>query len=90
MWDQHKDGGCLRLYLNSSNLNSSAEAKASCQYVDISPQNGRFLIFDSKLFHSVEVVKTDRSRLALTLWITRPEDSGVNGERWDEGLPSVE
>lgn len=85
-WYQEIDGGSLRLYLNSNNLISSTEAKRNCQYIDINPQNGRLLIFDSKLYHSVEAVKTNKSRLALTLWITRPEKNGVQGERWDEGL----
>jgi len=87
-WECTEDGGSLRIYPGSSNLFSSSEAKHKCRYVDINPINGRLLLFDSKLYHSVQEVKKDKSRLALTLWITKPDDSGVRGERWDEGLPS--
>ena len=62
------------------------EAKEQCEFVDINPTNGRLLLFDSRLYHSVQKVKSaSKSRLALTLWIMRPEDSGVRGEIWDEG-----
>lgn len=87
-WEYKEDGGSLRIYPGSSNLFSSSEAKHKCRYVDINPINGRLLLFDSKLYHSVQEVKKYKSRLALTLWITKPDDSDVRGERWDEGLPN--
>ena len=62
-----------------------------CEYTDINPDNGKLLIFDSRLVHSVEKVHTpDKSRLALTLWTLRPENRIVRGEIYDEGRPEVE
>ena len=76
------DGGALRLYLQSREL-SATDAQVSCDYIDIIPQNGRLLIFDSCLVHSVEeVMSPTKIRRALTLWILRPNDSGVAGETY--------
>lgn len=48
--------------------------------------NGRLLIFDSKLVHSVEkTLGENKRRRALTLWTLRPDDSGVVGEIYDIG-----
>jgi len=75
------DGGALRLYRDSTQLLVPSHAKTLCPHVDVNPHNGRLLIFDSKLVHSVEKVTQDlKSRRALTLWILKPEDSGVRGE----------
>ena len=81
------DGGALRLYLNSRELRNnnrsmeSVVAASSCSFIDIVPQNGRLLIFDSCLVHSVQkVTSPTKLRRALTLWILRPDDSGVTGE----------
>ena len=75
------DGGALRLFLDSTELLSPAEAKTRCPYVDIVPSNGRLLVFDSTLVHSVEkVTQSETPRQALTLWILRPEESGARGE----------
>lgn len=92
-----RDGGALRMYpesqttkprdarLRSTGAGVSGAARGNT-YVDISPLNGRLVIFDSKLVHSVEKTTTDRKRrLALTLWTLRPEDSGVMGEIYDAG-----
>jgi Rps23 Pro-64 3,4-dihydroxylase Tpa1-like proline 4-hydroxylase len=74
-------GGALRLYPGSREFGTPEGAIASCEHVDINPLNGRLLIFDSCLTHSVEqVTQSDQTRRALTLWITRPNDSGVAGE----------
>jgi len=74
-------GGALRLYLNSRHYQTPQEAVAECEYVDILPENGRLLIFDSCLVHAVErVTQGEQTRRALTLWINRPNDSGVRGE----------
>ena len=74
-------GGALRLYLNSRHYQTPQEAVAECEYVDILPENGRLLIFDSCLVHSVQrVTQGEQTRRALTLWINRPNDSGVRGE----------
>jgi hypothetical protein len=84
-----EDGGALRLYLDSQQYLLTDDAKESCNYVDITPQNGRLLIFDSTLVHSVEKVKHPiKLRRALTLWIERPNDSGVQGETFDGGASS--
>eukprot|EP00980_Cylindrotheca_fusiformis_P005578 scaffold1183_cov114-Cylindrotheca_fusiformis.AAC.11 len=81
-WDEDEDGGALRLYPYSQNLLEADDAiHQSYGFVDISPKNGRLLIFDSRLIHSVERVTTKtKRRRALTLWINRPNDSGVLGE----------
>ena len=74
------DGGALRLYLKSREM-SEKDAQKACSYVDIIPKNGRLLIFDSCMVHSVEeVTNPTKLRRALTLWILRPNDSGVQGE----------
>jgi hypothetical protein len=84
-----EDGGALRLYLDSQHCLLADDAKASCSYVDINPQNERLLIFDSTLVHSVEkVTHPAKLRRALTLWIERPNDSGVQGETFDGGPSS--
>eukprot|EP00977_Amphora_coffeiformis_P004152 scaffold846_cov168-Amphora_coffeaeformis.AAC.9 len=74
-------GGALRLYLNSRHYKTPQEAVGECEYVDILPENGRLLIFDSCLVHAVQrVTQGQQTRRALTLWINRPNDSGVRGE----------
>jgi hypothetical protein len=73
-----EDGRALRLYLESQHCLLPDDAKESCSYVDINPQNGRLLIFDSTLVHCVEkVTEPTQLRRALALWILRPNDSGV-------------
>ena len=74
------DGGALRIYGDSSELKVPADAPTLCSHQDIIPENGRLVIFDSKLVHSVERVTQDKLRRALTLWILRPEESGASGE----------
>jgi Rps23 Pro-64 3,4-dihydroxylase Tpa1-like proline 4-hydroxylase len=78
---QPGDGGVLRLHLNSQdaklteNLVYPPSVLTDYRTVDIEPIHGRLLIFDSALLHSVEKVLQDHyTRLALTVWITRPED----------------
>ena len=81
---QTGDGGALRLYPNTNNLLNADEA-ISCgyRYFDIMPENGRLIIFDSRFVHSVEKVKhKTKKRRALTLWINRPDNSGVEGEQY--------
>ena len=90
-WDYKKDGGALRIYLNSQNVPKPAMVLNRFEYTDINPTNGKLLIFDSRLVHSVEKVHApDKSRLALTLWTLRPENRIVRGEIYDEGRPEVE
>jgi Rps23 Pro-64 3,4-dihydroxylase Tpa1-like proline 4-hydroxylase len=82
-WDMERDGGALRLYPGSQHFRSLEDAVAAGQdnYVDISPVNGRLLLFDSCLVHSVQkVTSPNKRRRALTLWINRPNNSGVRGE----------
>jgi ectoine hydroxylase-related dioxygenase (phytanoyl-CoA dioxygenase family) len=84
-WDMERDGGALRLYPDSQHFISPSEALAACaqDFVDISPLNGRLLIFDSCLVHSVRPnTSPTKRRRALTLWINRPNDSGVKGEQY--------
>jgi Rps23 Pro-64 3,4-dihydroxylase Tpa1-like proline 4-hydroxylase len=80
---QEQDGGALRIYRDSTHLASAKEAHKSCEYSDIVPKNGRLVIFDSKLVHSVEKVLVDKCRRALTIWIARPSDGGIQGEEID-------
>ena len=76
------DGGALRLYLNSRDMHNK-DAQETCPYVDIIPKNGRLLIFDSCMVHSVQkFLSPTKLRRALTLWILRPNDSGVTGETY--------
>lgn len=78
------DGGALRLYPQTQNLESPDDAiHQGCGYIDVSPENGRLIIFDACLIHSVErVTQKTKKRRALTLWINRPDDSGVQGENF--------
>lgn len=63
--------------------NTSDPEEAAWDHVDVSPSNGRMILFDSCLAHSVEAVTTStKVRRALTLWIYRPEDSGAKGEQF--------
>jgi Rps23 Pro-64 3,4-dihydroxylase Tpa1-like proline 4-hydroxylase len=80
-WDMERDGGALRLYPGSQHVRTPAEATTG-EYIDIPPINGRLLIFDSCLVHSVQTVtsRENKRRRALTLWINRPNSSGVRGE----------
>lgn len=76
-------GGALRIYLNSREYLYPKEAAEECDHVDILPENGRLLLFDSCLVHAVQRVKqAEQTRRALTLWIKRPNDSGVRGEKF--------
>ena len=74
------DGGALRIYKDSTQLRRTKDACASCDYTDVVPQNGKLVLFDSKLVHSVEKVLTNRQRRALTIWIMRPSEERVQGE----------
>jgi predicted 2-oxoglutarate/Fe(II)-dependent dioxygenase YbiX len=82
-WRANSMGGALRLYPGSRNCLKPIDATKRLDYVDVNPINGRLLIFDSCLVHSVnEVTQSRQARRALTLWINRPDDSGVRGERF--------
>jgi Rps23 Pro-64 3,4-dihydroxylase Tpa1-like proline 4-hydroxylase len=88
-WNVDTDGGALRLYPNTQHVFNPSEVVASRRFdfVDIAPKNGRLLIFDSRLVHSVEkVTSTHRRRRALTLWINRLNDSGVRGEMYENKM----
>lgn len=74
------DGGALRIYSDSTQLEFAHDAKSTCDYTDVFPRNGRLVIFDSKLVHSVEKVLVDKARHALTIWILRPTEQAVEGE----------
>ena len=91
-WDIQKDGGALRIYPHTTHLTHPSEAvEMQLEYEDINPCNGKLLIFDSRLIHSVERVKTaEKKRLALTLWMMRPEDCGVAVDIWDEEKGQVD
>ena len=82
-WDLSIDGGALRLYPHSQHCRTPSDAVAEiADYIDISPINGRLLLFDSRLVHSVQINTSpnEKRRRALTLWINRPNNSGVQGE----------
>ena len=52
-------------------------------HVEISPKNGRMILFDSCLIHSVQAVTSvEKVRRALTIWIYRPENNAVKGEQF--------
>jgi Rps23 Pro-64 3,4-dihydroxylase Tpa1-like proline 4-hydroxylase len=81
------NGGALRIYPDSKYVPDVDDAGL---YVDVIPQNGRLLIFDSMLVHSVErVIGDEQKRRALTLWIKRPDDSGVKAPRITKGEKTV-
>ena len=81
------NGGALRIYPDSKYVPDVDDAGL---YVDVIPKNGRLLIFDSMLVHSVErVIGDEQKRRALTLWIKRPDDSGVKAPRVTKGEESV-
>jgi Rps23 Pro-64 3,4-dihydroxylase Tpa1-like proline 4-hydroxylase len=78
-----QDGGALRIYPETQHLYPARQAleRDDIDYVDVMPKNGRLLVFDSCLVHSVEPVTCpEKVRRAFTLWVTRPNDSGVQGE----------
>jgi 2OG-Fe(II) oxygenase superfamily len=75
----NQDGGALRIYHDSTQF-EFVDDLDSCDYTDIFPRNGRLVIFDSKLIHSVEKVLVDKERHALTAWILRPTEQAVEGE----------
>mmetsp|Transcript_18620 Transcript_18620/g.37724 ORF Transcript_18620/g.37724 Transcript_18620/m.37724 type:complete len:493 (-) Transcript_18620:77-1555(-) len=78
-----QDGGQLRMYLDSAHCEIPNTAEYTHNYVDVNPSNGKLLLFDSRMIHSVEkVLHQSKIRRALTLWMTRPEESGVTGERF--------
>ena len=81
-WKKEQDGGVLRLYPNTRNLQNADDAILNnYDFIDVSPHNGHLIVFDSCLIHSVEkVTHKSKKRRAMTLWITRPNDSGVEGE----------
>lgn len=85
-WDCRQDGGALRLYKDSLGIVNPKDAIEKCEYVDINPDNGKLLIFDSRLIHSVQkVTSSHKERIAFTLWTLRPEDNGCVGEIYDTG-----
>ena len=75
------DGGQLRMYLNSVGVLHPYMVVNRHKYIDINPSNGKLLLFDSRMVHSVEkVLNEGKTRRALTIWIIRPEENGVSGE----------
>lgn len=65
-WDVERDGGALRAYLPS--------ARATGAYVDVVPQAGRVLLFDSVTVEH-EVRPTFATRCAVTLWVSGDADA---------------
>ena len=82
--DEDCDGGALRLYPKTDHLVHADDAiHDNYPYVDVMPQNGRLIIFNSCYIHSVQTVTSKtKKRRALTLWINRPNHSGVEGEKF--------
>jgi len=58
--------GCLRCYLNP--LPNDETGISATKVLDVVPNGGRMVIFDSKLILH-EVLATNRERIALTCWI---------------------
>jgi len=88
-WDTATDGGALRIYPNVFNPRDVA---TSTQFEDINPANGKLLLFDSRLVHSVEkIISTEKRRIAMTLWINQPEENdGVTVDVWNDEQSKVE
>ena len=88
-WDYKKDGGALRIYKQSSHYPHPKDVLShkGCDYVDINPTNGKLLLFDSTLIHSVQKVTSPiKKRFAFTLWTLRPIDNPyIVGETYDIG-----
>jgi len=83
-WNINEDGGALRIYPQTTHLTDPSDA-IQMKYDEINPCNGKLLIFDSRLVHSVEkVTSLNKKRRALTLWLMRPENEGVHTDIWDE------
>ena len=82
----------MRIYPNTTHLRDPSEAvKLNLEFEDINPSNGKLLIFDSRLVHSVEeVTSLEKKRLALTIWIMKPEDCGVTVDIWNEQKGQVD
>ena len=75
------DGGQLRMFLDSAHVENPFTARKTHDHVDVNPSNGKLLLFDSRMVHSVEeVLHENKVRRALTVWLLRPEVSGVSGE----------
>ena len=91
-WNLEKDGGGLRIYPKTSHLTDPSHAlKENMTFEEISPTNGKLLIFDSRLIHSVEEVKSsNKKRRALTVWLMRPEDNGVSANVWNEETGEID
>ena len=71
-WDA-MDGGALRIYPGSHHY-SCEEAQQKILPIDILPKNGRLVLFDCMLVHSVErVTHETKKRRAITVWLNRPE-----------------
>eukprot|EP00434_Breviolum_minutum_P016502 symbB.v1.2.014546.t1/scaffold1066.1/size140347/10 len=78
-WDFQRDGGALRIFLNSEDLQEAPDP-AEYPNMEVNPAVGTLVIFFSRLWH--EVLPSERVRRALTLWILRPEEE----ESW---IPAV-
>lgn len=64
-WDSAA-GGHLRLHIGARSSDSTGETAQRC--VDVAPQGGRFVAFDSRsMLH--EVLPTSKRRAALTVWL---------------------
>ncbi|CAE7239195.1 egl-9 [Symbiodinium natans] len=77
-WDVCRDGGQLKLYLQTEDLESAPPSDHPS--VHVAPTVGTLVIFFSRLWH--EVLPAYRPRRALTMWILRPEEE----ESW---MPNV-
>lgn len=69
-WDLQGDGGALRIYLGSEQLESAPPPEHP--NMEVKPTVGTLVVFFSRLWH--EVLPSERLRRALTLWILRPEE----------------
>lgn len=69
-WDLQRDGGALRIYLGSEQLESAPPPEHP--NMEVKPTAGTLVVFFSRLWH--EVLPSERLRRALTLWILRPEE----------------
>ncbi len=66
------------MYLDSDSVKHPSMAIDTHEHFNINPSNGRLLLFDSRMIHSVEkVLNESKIRRALTVWIERPKESGV-------------
>ena len=67
-WDVELDGGALRMFSSSANVDNNDES-VSEHYVDVTPFSDRMVVFRSDCIEHQVMPSLRRKRIAITVWL---------------------